>query len=60
MLSRFALQSGNFATNKNIQTAQTHSIQIAARMAGQESAGCIIKAAEKRLHAVTSANGFNP
>ncbi|SCD25530.1 hypothetical protein BR141012304_21071 [Brucella inopinata] len=46
MRTFFALQAGNFTTNKEMQTAQAHPVQIAARMAGQESAGCVIKAAE--------------
>jgi len=46
MLSRFTLKSDNFPANKDCQAAQAHPIHIAARMAGQECAGGIVKATE--------------
>ncbi len=47
MLSRFALEPGNFPADKDLQAAQAYSVQIAAGMSGQESACCVIKAAKK-------------
>lgn len=47
MLALFTLQAGNFPADKYFQAAQACPVQIAAGMSGQESAGCVIKAAKK-------------